>query len=82
MLLQMVAQVSDMEPFEFIYSVGDTHIYLDQIEKAKEHITREPRPLPKLKLNPEIKSIYDFKPEDIEIEGYDPLPNLNYPVSM
>lgn len=82
MLLMMVAQVSNMEPFEFIYSLGDTHIYLDQIEKAKEHILREPQPLPKLWINPDVMSIYEFTPDDFRLDNYNPLPNLKYPLSV
>lgn len=81
-LLSMIAQVVDMEPHEFIWSIGDAHIYLDQIELAKEQVKLEPQPLPKLVLNKEITEIYDFKFEDIQIVDYNPLEKINYPVSV
>lgn len=82
LLLMMIAQVVDMEPFEFIWSGGDTHIYLNQIEKVREHVLREPLPLPKVRINPEVKSIYDFTINDFEIVDYTPYKNLGYPISI
>lgn len=76
LLLQMIAQVTDLEPGEFIHTTGDTHLYLNHLEQAKLQLTREPRPLPKMKINPDVKDIFDFKYEDFELIGYDPLPHI------
>jgi thymidylate synthase len=81
LLLMMIAQVVDMEPFEFIWSGGDTHIYRNTIEQSELQLTREPRPLPTMKLNPNVKSIYDFKLEDFTLEGYDPHPAIKVVVA-
>ena len=83
LLLMMVAQVVDMEADEFIWTIGDAHIYLDQKALVEEHLKREPQPLPRMKINPSVKNIFDFKPEDFELEGYNPHPDkLKYPVAM
>lgn len=76
LLLQMIAQVTDLEPGEFIHTTGDTHLYLNHLEQAKLQLTREPRLLPKMKINPDVKDIFDFKYEDFELIGYDPLPHI------
>lgn len=76
LLLQMIAQVTGLEAGEFIHTTGDTHLYLNHLEQAKLQLTREPRPLPKMKINPEVKDIFDFKYEDFELIGYDPLPHI------
>ena len=81
LLKDMLAHVCDMEPGDFIHSTGDTHIYADQIELAKEHITRIPYPAPKLWLNPEVKSIFDFTFDDIKFLEYDAHPTIPYPVA-
>ena len=82
LLLQMMAQVCDMVPGDFIHTTGDTHLYLNHIEQAKLQLTREPRPLPTMKINPDVKSIFDFKFEDFELEGYDPWPHIKAEVSV
>ena len=76
LLLQMIAQVTGLEAGEFIHTTGDTHLYLNHLEQAKLQLTREPRPLPKMKINPDVKDIFDFKYEDFELIGYDPLPHI------
>ncbi|MBF1616497.1 MAG: thymidylate synthase, partial [Prevotella sp.] len=76
LLLQMIAQVTGLEAGEFIHTTGDTHLYLNHLEQAKLQLTREPRPLPKTKINPDVKDIFDFKYEDFELIGYDPLPHI------
>ena len=81
LLLMMMAQVTGLEPGEFIHTTGDTHIYLDHIEQVKLQLTREPRPLPKMIINPDVKSIFDFKYEDFQLEGYDPWPHISGKVS-
>ena len=76
LLLQMIAQGTGLEAGEFIHTTGDTHLYLNHLEQAKLQLTREPRPLPKMKINPDVKDIFDFKYEDFELIGYDPLPHI------
>lgn len=82
LLLQMMAQVTGLEPGEFIHTTGDTHLYLDHIEQAKLQLTREPRPLPRMIINPDVKSIFDFRYEDFRLEGYDPHPHIKATVSV
>ena len=82
LLLAMVAQVCDLEPYEFVHTFGDAHIYLNHIDQIHEQLTRTPRKLPKLVLNPEVKDIFDFKYEDIKIEDYDPYPAIKGVVSV
>lgn len=82
LLLAMVAQVCGYQPYEFIHTFGDAHIYLDHLDQIKEQLSREPRPLPKLWLNPEIKSIYDFTIDDVKILDYDPWPAIKGKVSV
>ena len=76
LLLQMIAQVTGLEAGEFIHTTGDTHLYLNHLEQAKLQLTREPRLLPKMKINPDVKDIFDFKYEDFELIGYNPLPHI------
>ena len=82
LLCMMIAQVTDLEPGEFIHTTGDTHLYLNHLEQASLQLTREPRPLPTMKLNPDVKSLYDFKYEDFELVGYDPWPHIKAEVSV
>ena len=82
LLLMMMAQVTGFEPGEFIHTTGDTHLYLNHLEQARLQVTREPRPLPTMKINPEVKSLFDFKYEDFELEGYDPWDHIKAQVSV
>lgn len=82
LLTMMVAQVCDLQPGDFVYTTGDTHLYLDHIEQAKLQLTREPRPLPKMHINPNVKSIFDFQYEDFELTDYDPHPHIKATVSV
>lgn len=82
LLCMMIAQVTGLEPGEFIHTTGDTHLYLNHLEQARLQLTREPRPLPTMRLNPDVKSLYDFKFEDFELEGYDPWPHIKADVSV
>lgn len=82
LLCMMIAQVTGLEPGEFVYTTGDTHLYLNHIEQARLQLTREPRPLPTMQLNPDVKSLYDFKFEDFELVGYDPWPHIKADVSV
>lgn len=76
LLLLMVAQVCGLEPGEFVHTTGDTHLYLNHMEQTDLQLTREPRPLPHMRLNPEVKNIFDFKYEDFELLNYDPHPHI------
>lgn len=82
LLTQMMAQVCGLQPGEFIHTFGDTHLYLNHLEQASLQLTREPRPLPVMKLNPAVKSIFDFKYEDFTLEGYDPHPHIKAQVAV
>ena len=82
LLTMMMAQVTGLEPGEFVHTTGDTHLYLNHLEQARLQLTREPRPLPKMQLNPDVKSLYDFKFEDFELVGYDPWPHIKAEVSV
>jgi thymidylate synthase len=82
LLLMMVAQVTGLEAGEFVHTFGDVHIYKNHFEQACEQLTRTPRPLPRMIINPEVKSIFDFKYEDFTLEGYDPLPHIKATVSV
>ena len=76
LLLMMVAQVTGLKPGEFIHTTGDTHLYLNHLEQVELQLSREPRALPKMKINPDVKSIFDFKYEDFELVDYDPHPHI------
>ena len=82
LLLLMVAQVTGLRPGDFVYTTGDTHLYLDHIEQAKLQLTREPRELPKMHINPEVKDIFDFKYEDFELTDYNPYDHIKAKVSV
>jgi thymidylate synthase len=82
MLTHMIAQVVNMVPGDFIWTSGDTHLYLNHMQQVNEQLMRESRPLPKLKINPEVKDIFGFKYEDFTIEGYDPWPAIKAPVAV
>jgi len=82
LLTMMIAQVCGLRPGEFIHTTGDTHIYRNHFEQVDLQLSREPRPLPVMKLNPDVKSIFDFKYEDFTLEGYDPWPAIKAPVAV
>ena len=82
LLTMMIAQVTGLRPGEFIHTTGDTHIYKNHFEQVALQLSREPRPLPKMIINPEVKSIFDFKYEDFHLEGYDPWPAIKAPVAV
>ena len=82
LLLLMVAQVCGLEPGEFVHTTGDTHLYLNHMEQTDLQLTREPRPLPQMRLNPEVKNIFDFKYEDFELVNYDPHPHIKGVVAV
>lgn len=82
LLLMMVAQVAGLTPHEFIHTIGDAHLYLNHVEQARTQLAREPRPLPRMKLNPEVKELFSFKYEDFTLEGYEPHPAIKAPVAV
>lgn len=82
LLTMMVAQVCGLEPGEFVHTLGDAHLYLNHLDQAREQLTREPRKLPRMKINSDVKSIFDFKYDDFELEGYDPHPHIKATVSV
>ena len=82
LLTMMMAQVCGLEPGEFVHTLGDTHLYLNHLEQVDEQLSRTPRTLPTMRLNPEVKSIFDFKYEDFTLEGYDPHPTIKAPMSF
>ena len=82
LLLQMMAQVTGLKAGDFIHTTGDTNLYLNHIEQAKLQLTRTPRPLPRMIINPDVKDIFDFKYEDFQLEGYDPWPHIKAAVSV
>lgn len=82
LLVHMVAQACDLKVGDFVHTLGDAHLYLNHLEQAKLQLSRAHRPLPKLVLNPAVKSVFDFKFEDITIEGYDPHPAIKGEVAV
>ncbi len=82
LLLMMVAQVCGLQPGEFIHTLGDAHIYTNHFEQVQLQLTREPRPLPRMVINPDVKNIFDFKYEDFTLEDYDPHPHIAGKVSV
>lgn len=82
LLTMMIAQVCDLQPGEFIHTFGDVHIYNNHLEQVKLQLSREPYPLPTMKLNPEVKNIFDFRYEDFVLEGYQHHPAIKAPVAV
>ncbi|MCH7823535.1 MAG: thymidylate synthase [Acidobacteria bacterium] len=82
LLTMMVAQVCGLQADEFIHTFGDVHLYSNHVEQAREQLAREPRPLPHMRLNPEVKSIFDFEYEDFTLEAYDPHPHIKAPIAV
>lgn len=82
LLTMMVAQVCDLQPGEFIHTLGDTHIYLNHLEQVNTQLQREPQPLPRMVINPDVKDIFQFRYEDFKLEDYDPWPAIKGEVSV
>ncbi len=82
LLLQMMAQVTNLQPGEFIHTTGDTHLYLNHLDQARLQLSRTPRSLPQMHINPDVKSIFDFRYEDFELVDYDPWPHIAAQVSV
>jgi thymidylate synthase len=81
-LTLMVAQVTSLKPGEFILTLGDAHLYMNHLEQAKEQLTRTPRPFPRMRLNPAVKELLDFRYEDFTLEAYDPHPAIKAPIAV
>jgi len=82
LLTMMIAQVCGLKAGEFVHTLGDTHLYLNHLEQVDEQLSREPRALPTMRLNPDVKSVFDFRYEDFTLEGYDPHPTIKAPMSF
>ena len=82
LLTMMVAQVCGLQPKDFVHTFGDAHIYSNHVDQAKLQLSREPRPLPQMRINPEVKSIFDFQYEDFTLENYDPHPHIKAEVAV
>jgi thymidylate synthase len=82
LLTLMVAQVCGLRPAEFVLTLGDAHVYLNHLDQAKEQLSRSPRPLPRMRLNPAIRDISGFRYEDFTVEGYDPHPAIKAPIAV
>jgi thymidylate synthase len=82
LLTMMVAQVTGLRPGEFVHTFGDAHLYLNHLEQVEEQLSRAPRPLPAMKINPHVESLFDFTFDDFELTGYDPHPAIKAPISV
>ncbi len=78
----MMAQVTGLKAGDFVHTLGDAHLYLDHLDQARLQLTREPRPLPRMVINPDVDSIFDFQYSDFTLEGYDPHPHIKAQVSV
>ena len=82
LLTMMIAQATGLRPGEFVHTLGDAHIYLNHTEQVDLQLARTPRPLPVMKINPDVKSVFDFRYEDFSLEGYDPWPSIKAPIAV
>ncbi|HAG90928.1 MAG TPA: thymidylate synthase, partial [Bdellovibrionales bacterium] len=82
LLTMMMAQVTGLKPGEFIHTLGDAHLYMNHLEQAKLQLTREPKPLPKMWINPEVKDLFEFEYSDFKLEGYESHPRIQAEVSV
>lgn len=82
LLTMMIARECGLRAGEFVHTLGDAHLYLNHLEQAREQLSRTPRPLPRMRLNPDVKSVFDFRYDDFTLEGYDPWPAIKAPMSF
>ena len=82
LLTHMIALACDLAPGDFVWTGGDCHLYLNHLEQAREQLSREPRPLPQLRINPAVKDVFAFRFEDFTLEGYDPHPHIAAPIAV
>jgi thymidylate synthase len=82
LVTMMIAQVSNLAPGEFVHTMGDAHLYLNHLEQAREQLSRTPRPLPRMKLNPAVTDLFAFRYEDFSLESYDPYPVIRAPIAV
>ena len=82
LLTMMMAQATDLEPGELVFSLGDTHVYHNHFEQARLQLSREPRALPRMHINPAVKSLFEFTAADFRLEGYDPHPRIVAPIAV
>src|SRR5258707_6899188 len=82
LLTLMVAQVCDLKPGEFVHTLGDAHLYLNHLEQAQEQLSRSPRPLPRMRLDPKVQDLFGLRYEDFALEGYDPHPAIKDPIAV
>jgi thymidylate synthase len=82
LLTLMIAQVTDLAPGDFVHTFGDAHLYVNHLDQARLQLSREPRPLPTMRLNPDIRSVFEFRYDDFRLEGYDPHPHIPAPVAV
>jgi len=82
LLTMMIAQVCGLAPGDFVHTFGDTHLYLNHLDQAREQLSREPRQLPLMRINPRVNNLFDFKYEDFTLEGYDPHPAIKAPIAV
>jgi len=81
-LTMMMAQATGLQPGEFVHTLGDAHLYANHLEQARMQLQREPRPLPSMKINPDVKDLFAFRFEDFELLDYDPHPHIKAPVAV
>ncbi len=82
LLTMMIAQVTGLQPGDFVHTFGDAHLYANHFEPCRQQLSRTPRPLPEMKINPAVQSIFDFRFEDFQVLGYDPYPSIKAPIAV
>ena len=82
LLTLMLAQVCDLKPGDFVHTFGDAHLYLNHQDQAREQLSRTPRPFPRIRLNPEVNDLLEFRYEDFSLEGYEPYPGIKAPIAV